>query len=610
MRGVSLVLACLAVLSGSAMAADRHVPSVYPTIQSAIDASANGDSVIVQPGTYNENLHTLGKSISIIGAGVGATLTGSSGSPVLTVGSSTASSYYRNLTIRNGDGLLGGGVAVGSNARPTFEDCRFWQNEASGGGAMYLFAHASVTILSCDIWANHADAEGGAISMLSGATLTIDDTLLEANTADLSGGAIRAFNATVTITGTTHFLGNSSVQDGGAIEALAGASVALSGTRFTSNQAGYGGGAIYAEGAVVGSEFCTFNANTAVAPGGAMLLVDSAVGFSSYDTFTDNTALNGGAIRVLESGLLANVAYYNGNTAVDYGGAVAVTGNESPCAALIFNSGIENNTARYGGAAFVNVGPESAGATTVTFANCQITDNMSSIPTGQGCIGVGQNGNPHADSLVRVVNSTMTRNGGGNRNGFDAAGRSPVALHNSILWNNAGPGVSGDWSFGQIRHSIFPEAASCPGTGNINADPRFRNPDAGDFSLRSTSPAIDAGDSTLVPSDTVDDDGDGNVSERLPFDLAGYFRFVDDPLSPDTGVDAGLGVVDIGAHEFRRNCAADFAEPYTIINFDDVLAFLQAFTNQEPIADLSPAYGSYDFNDVSAFLSAFVSGCP
>ena len=124
MRGVSLVLACLAVLSGSAMAADRHVPSVYPTIQSAIDASANGDSVIVQPGTYNENLHTLGKSISIIGAGVGATLTGSSGSPVLTVGSSTASSYYRNLTIRNGDGLLGGGVAVGSNARPTFRIVR------------------------------------------------------------------------------------------------------------------------------------------------------------------------------------------------------------------------------------------------------------------------------------------------------------------------------------------------------------------------------------------------------------------------------------------------------------------------------------------------------
>ncbi len=603
-------LACLALLSGPAPATDRHVPSVYPTIQSALNAAFNGDAVIVQPGTYSENLNTLGKDIRIIGVGAGATVSGSPGSPVLTVGSASTNSYYNNLTIRNGDGLLGGGVAVGANARPTFEDCRFWQNSASGGGAMFVFANASVTILSCDIWANHADAEGGAISLLAGASLTLADTLLEANTADLSGGAIRAFDATLDISGTTHFLNNSAVQDGGAIEALDGASITMTSTRFTGNQSGFSGGAIYAEAAGISSHLCTFTSNSAVAPGGAILLLDAAVGFSSYDTFVGNTALNGGAIRVLESGLLANVAYFRDNTAADFGGAVAVTGNANPAAALIFNSGIDANTARFGGASFINVGPASAGATSVLFANCEITNNTASIPTGQGGIGVGQNGTPHADTLVSVVNSTITRNAGGNRNGFDVDSSSRVALLNSIVWNNAGPGLSGSWHGQQISHSIFPETGTFAGTANINADPRLRNPAAGDFALLMTSPAIDAGNSTLVPSDTIDDDGDGNTTEQLPLDLRGYARFVNDPLTPDTGIDAGMGVVDIGAHEFRRTCVADFAEPITVINFDDVLAFLSAFSAMQPIADIAPAFGVHDFDDVLAFLSAFGSGCP
>ncbi len=607
---VSVVCVCLGLLSGSALATDRHVPSVYPTIQSALNAAFNGDAVIVQPGTYNENLNTLGKDIRIIGAGAGATVSGSPGSAVLTVGSASTDSYYSNLTIRNGDGLLGGGISVGANARPTFENCRVWLNSASGGGAMFVFGNASVTVLSCDIWANHADAEGGGISMLAGSTLTLEDTLLEANSADLSGGALRAFDATVDISGTTHFLNNSSVQDGGAIEALDGASVVMTGARFTGNQAGWSGGAIYASAAGLSSHMSTFTSNTADAPGGAMLLVDASLCFSSFDMFTENAALNGGAIRVLESGLLLKGGFIVNNSADDYGGAIAVTGNESPAAGLVFNSNISLNTARFGGATFVNVGPASAGATTATFANCLITNNTASIPTGQGGIGVGQNGTPHADTLVKVVNSTVADNSGGSRNGFDVAPGSRVALHNSIVWNNAGPGLSGSWHGQDISHSIFPEAATFAGTGNINADPRLRNPPSGDYTLASDSPGIDAGSSPLVPGDVVDLDGDGNVSEPLPWHFGGPDRISDDPLTPDTGVNAGTGVVDIGAYEFQRTCIADFAEPYTVINFDDVLAFLSAFASMDPMADLAPQFGLWDFSDVLAFLTAFGAGCP
>ena len=40
------------------------VPDEYPTIQSGIDASMSGDSVLVGPGTYNESINYNGKKNS------------------------------------------------------------------------------------------------------------------------------------------------------------------------------------------------------------------------------------------------------------------------------------------------------------------------------------------------------------------------------------------------------------------------------------------------------------------------------------------------------------------------------------------------------------------
>ena len=72
------VIACIAAfvalaapLRASSAPAVINVPADQPTIQSAIDAAANGDTVVVTPGTYTENLNYHGKSIEVKSAGAG-----------------------------------------------------------------------------------------------------------------------------------------------------------------------------------------------------------------------------------------------------------------------------------------------------------------------------------------------------------------------------------------------------------------------------------------------------------------------------------------------------------------------------------------------------------
>jgi uncharacterized repeat protein (TIGR01451 family) len=113
-------------------------------------------------------------------------------------------------------------------------------------------------------------------------------------------------------------------------------------------------------------------------------------------------------------------------------------------------------------------------------------------------------------------------------------------VKNSIFWNNTG---SASFTNANVSYSLAPDRPG--GTGNITTDPRFVDADGADnvigtpddnLHLRAGSPAIDAGDNSVLPSDTNDVDGNP--------------RFVDDPTTPDTG-NGTSPLVDMGAYEYQ-----------------------------------------------------------
>jgi len=170
------------------------------------------------------------------------------------------------------------------------------------------------------------------------------------------------------------------------------------------------------------------------------------------------------------------------------GGAGVMASASSPL--ILFNVITENTAHSVGAGIYCYYGSSPLIAFNV------IANNTAYDATyGRGG-GVGSRLNGTAPVLV---NNTLYGNTAGLTGGAVYTQQGSATLLNTIAWGNFPDELSGS----QIAATYSDIQGGYPGVGNIDADPMFADPAAGDFHLLPGSPCVDAGD----PASPTDCDG-------------------------------------------------------------------------------------------------------
>ncbi|MCD6163691.1 MAG: T9SS type A sorting domain-containing protein [candidate division Zixibacteria bacterium] len=211
-----LLLVLILALFITASARIRHVPDEYSTIQTGINDCSNGDTLLVQPGRYVENLIFYGQNfvlasllaitdnLSYIDSTI---IDGNSNGSVLTfnIGESRLC-VVKGFTIENGYNQNGGGIYC-EHSSPTIAYNRICNNEARyssghgyGGGIYCEYADPLIAnnIIDHNTAAGLFGGDGGGISIEDSNPVLINNTFTR-NTAERWGGGMRCSHSYSTI---------------------------------------------------------------------------------------------------------------------------------------------------------------------------------------------------------------------------------------------------------------------------------------------------------------------------------------------------------------------------------------------------------------------------
>ena len=400
--------------------ADIWVPVDYATIQAAIDAAIEGDTIGVLPGRYVENI-TLKNGVALVGSGDNTIIDGNHQGPVVT--------SYNNCDSGNCDlgTLLEGFMIINGDGD---------YDQGTGGGGMYNY-RSSPTVTNCTFSGNTASQGGGMHNYVSSPTIT--NCTFSDNTAGYSDGGRDPLPTPVGYSG------------GGGMYNY-GSNPTLTNCTFSENTASYGGG-MYNYGSNPTVTNCTFSDNTTgYSDGGRDPLYTPIVysfGFGggmcnylssptvSHCMFSDNTASRGGGM-------------YNA-------GSFMMPGGGSAGPVVIKYCTFDGNQASHAGGG-VYAEYNDAGDLSLTVSNCKFVGNAAegnqfsdrdpaTIGRG-GALYLGSNGS------CEMVNCTLM----GNR-AYEAGGgmcldnyRQTVSLTNCILWGNSAT----LWGLGNEIVNIYP----------------------------------------------------------------------------------------------------------------------------------------------------------
>jgi len=234
-----------------------YVPSIYPTIQAAIDDASAGDTIWVADGRYtgegNYDIDFKGKAITVKsenGPGNCTIDCQRQGRGVYFHSSEDANSVLDGFTITDGAAdKFGGGIRC-TVSSPTITNCIITGNSAKDyGGGMYNCYNSNPTITNCTFSGNSSESlcilgNGGAMANCYNSSPTIINCTFSANSVSYSGAALYNHKSSSPTIIDCTFRGNSAGRSGGAISNWHGSSPALINCRFNWNRSEDTGGAI------------------------------------------------------------------------------------------------------------------------------------------------------------------------------------------------------------------------------------------------------------------------------------------------------------------------------------------------------------------------------
>lgn len=215
------ILAAVACSSGCpSPKGEESVPAgilvVHPgdSIQAAVDAANDYDVIVVEPGTYLENVTVSDKAIWIRGTAptdsdvVDATIIdGGAAASVFTILGVEPTAFHsfdvtlQGITLRNGLADQGAGVyAEGTSLRLTLQQVRVHENEALvGGGGLYLKNTRGVIVRESAFTDNTSHGDGGGVLQEDAYASLFDSASIENNVAAGYGGGLSFTRNTVTL---------------------------------------------------------------------------------------------------------------------------------------------------------------------------------------------------------------------------------------------------------------------------------------------------------------------------------------------------------------------------------------------------------------------------
>jgi hypothetical protein len=321
---VAARIVSIGLFASPALAADRLVPSQFPTIQSAIDASVDGDRILVAAGVYNAGFDLQGKQLTVRGvSGPSQTLID------LTVTGGTA------VHLVNGESM----------ATTRLEGLTFLKATDSA----IIVNESGVTITNCVFRQNQTSAtrrRGGAINARS-SQMDISACVFESNTASSyaagqadgfsAGGAIYGIDSEISVQASTF-----------AVNLVAASNESPTLLFYRAH-----GGAIGVVGGQIQVASCTFLSNRAQAP----LAFCTSFPFSTCA----KSLAHGGAIAIRDASATITASTFSGNV-TEAGPAWTCYGNCIPRTSL--------PTESLGGAVFCQ-------GSSLTVAGCEMVDSRA-----------------------------------------------------------------------------------------------------------------------------------------------------------------------------------------------------------------------------------------